>query len=782
MGFLAENMHLVSFNPKRLYSVPLLSLGILLLFWLGVLGLCIEAVSGDDLNSHLPGCVATSAERLQIEQVEELTKAQQFDEVIQTLEQLSEMSQGRVIEVDGLQAAGTLAVQRYIPIRQWASQRLHRLLEDNPALRAGYDADHRDVAANAIADAARSQDLSRLKQVVERYCQTSDGDRYGLILADAYIERGWGLAATQWLQRSLPDLRRSIADASGQENGSLPIALLHRRRNLENRSELARLWHENARRKLWQAEDIDNFIADVGIRLVDSVAICPEAGESESVKSWLTTVAANLNEEPQKRLTSRIQQVSLWKRDSEDSSNAWLDFGGGTHRSGQGHGRAVVGDWPTWNQVLERFSGSSDQNIASRPRVGELDDGLLSYHPIVHRNRIYVNELTRIVAYDLEKGTSWPPIEPPLPLFDSHITPAALLPLGYPMVGVARGTLALKDDCLYARMGTPVTGWSNGESSPDGGSMGYLVGLDLKRQGSLLKGFPLRLTQADFAGAEPEGCPLVIGDRIYVAVVKRDNVGIRRSVAAFDRFNGTLLWKSPVLASGMVEGSDRANLLSHQLLSAAGGRLFYNTNLGTIACLDLLNGQVEWLTRYRRPNRQKQAFPGADRFRFRDLNPCMIQCGVVYCAPQDCPEVFALDATTGDLIWATDDTTAADAIHILGVEGEHVVLSGDRLIWLDRLTGKYQQSFPAATTLRAVHALPSPRGLGRGAISGGEIYWPVVNEVLVFDAKVDTSTRVPRIHRRMRMDLRGSEGGNIVIVDGWMLMATPSRLLAYRSR
>jgi outer membrane protein assembly factor BamB len=330
-------------------------------------------------------------------------------------------------------------------------------------------------------------------------------------------------------------------------------------------------------------------------------------------------------------------------------------------------------------------------------------------------------------------------------------------------------------------MGAPVTGWANGEKAGDGGSIGYIVGIDLQRQGSLLKGFPLHLSQFDFGGSEPEGCPLVVGDKLFVTVAKRDNVGLRRSVAAFDRFGGQLIWKSPALAIGTVEGSDRANLLSHQLLTMEGGRLFYNTNLGSVACLDPLTGQIEWLVRYRRHDKEKQAYPRSDRFRYRDLNPCVVHGGLVYCSPQDCPEVFALDALTGDLVWSTDDSAAGDAIHILGVTEDHLIVSGDRLIWLDRRSGRVDARFPAAGNSGTLNSLPSPRGLGRGMISAGEIYWPTANEIIVFATALKNrkSVDAPPMQRRIRLDTRGSEGGNLVAADGWLLVATPSRLMAF---
>jgi outer membrane protein assembly factor BamB len=312
--------------------------------------------------------------------------------------------------------------------------------------------------------------------------------------------------------------------------------------------------------------------------------------------------------------------------------------------------------------------------------------------------------------------------------------------------------------------------------------------LDLKRQGSLLPGFPLRLNPPEFSNAEFDGPPLVWGDLLIVALAQRDNVGLSRSVAAFDRFSGKLQWHTEPLAQGIVEGTDRANLIAHQLLTAAGGRLYYNTNLGSIVCLDPLTGQVEWLTRYTRLMARDRTVTGPDRFRYRDLTPCLVHRGLVVCAPQDCPEIFTLDATSGDLVWATDDEQVADAIHLLGVHEDSLLVSGDRLVWLDRLSGRTLSRFPASNTPGTVNALPSPRGLGRGAIADGQVYFPTGGEIFIFPARPrnegqENAARVvdPPILRRVRLNARGKEGGNLVITGDWLLLCTPNRMFAFQS-
>ena len=169
----------------------------------------------------------------------------------------------------------------------------------------------------------------------------------------------------------------------------------------------------------------------------------------------------------------------------------------------------------------------------------------------------------------------------------------------------------------------------------------------------------------------------------------------------------------------------------------------------------------------------------------------MLDRGLIYCAPQDCPEIFALDATTGDLVWSTDAVQVPDAIHLLGVYGQNLIVSGDRIAWLDRLSGKVQARFPGSATAGTLNALPAPRGMGRGAISGEKVLWPVSGEVLVFDANLQPSqpppqkpkalgTSLPALRDRIHFGARGSEGGNIVVADRCLLYVSPSRIMAFR--
>ncbi len=760
--------------------------------------LCLDqAALAKEFDSNEPPLLATSSQLLLMEQVEELIATGEQAEAILNLEKLFDQAGGSIVRQGGVQQAATLQTQRYVPLRRWTQQRLGELLLAQPAIKSLYQAKLSDNARAKLVELRASKDVIEAQKAGLRFSASQLGPEFCLLLSDLYLEKGWSVAAVQAAQDASADLRVTLsaenlrpvdAPSNGSGFDTLPWTLAWR--NVDSslpRDELVRSFQSLLDGDTISGTSRRALLFEATQRIILAAAISPELLDQPAALQWAGMVAESLDEQSGLQLNQLIDKARSWPA-LENDVGEWPTFAGDSARQRIGRLTPKSIRSYDWAQSdIERFYAFNDRTTASKPRVAETETGTLPYFPVVSGGRVYVNSLTSILAYDLSSGKPWPDIQPALPLFDSQISPAAYIPRGYSSVGTPRATLSVVEHCLYARMGSPITGWAGDNGAADGNSRSFLVGLDLERQGSLLNGFPLRLLAPEFLNAEFDGAPLVWGNMLMAPIVERDNVGLRRSVAAFDRFSGELRWRSQALAQGIVEGTDRANLISHQLLAAAGGRLFYNTNLGTIVCLDPLNGRVEWLTRYTRYMTRDQTYPKPDRFRYRDLTPCMVHRGLVYCAPQDCPEIFALDATTGDLVWSTDDEQVADAIHVLGVYDDSLVVSGDRLIWLDRLSGRVLSRFPGSTTPGVVNALPSPRGLGRGAITGGKVFWPTSDEMFVFPASVEpvgdvaAPITVPAIQSRIRIDARGKEGGNIIVAGDWLLFCTPNRLMAFHA-
>jgi outer membrane protein assembly factor BamB len=152
---------------------------------------------------------------------------------------------------------------------------------------------------------------------------------------------------------------------------------------------------------------------------------------------------------------------------------------------------------------------------------------------------------------------------------------------------------------------------------------------------------------------------------------------------------------------------------------------------------------------------------------------------LLFNAPQDCDKVFALDATTGHPLWVTD--RAVDAVHLLGVGSDRLIASGDCLYWLDIYTGESRGRYPNPTKPVPGHARPTPRGYGRGALVGSQIYWPTREAIYVFQQNTVRGPRFwePLLDRAIPLGPRGVTGGNLVISDGVLLLATADHLYAF---
>lgn len=739
--------------------------------------------AGDFLGPDLPS-LATPAQRLMMEQIDELARSGQASEAVANLEKLFDQADNRVVIVGEVQRSGTLSVRRAIPLRSWAKLRLLDVLAGNEEANRAYQARLGAAARAAFEELRSSKDLLQLSASSERYFATEYGPRLCTLQADLFLEQGWALAAVQAAQNACLDLRLPL-DVKGQERGKdLAAAALGdtiawwdvwRLAGPADRQYLE-LLRELVDRPSLHGDDRPRRMSEALQRVLMAAALSPSEVDRELIIRWAKSVVSVLDEETSSRLSEVIERTKDWQAAASLPVYA-TTFGGSPQRNHGKQNPFTPRDWPAWSHALPRYTATTDSNPASQPRVGETIQGTLPYHPVFYDGLVFVNTLSELRAYETSSGEPWPNGDA-TPLYDTDIAHAALIPLNYPLVGSARGTLTIDEDQLFARIGNPVSGWTNVKPRSEIGSVSHLIGLDLRREGAMLPGFPIKLLPPEFEQAEFEGSPVVVGDLIIAAVTHRDDVGLIRRVAAFDRRDGSLRWKSKPLASGTVEGMDRANLISHQLLSYAGGRIFYDTGLGAIACLDVLTGQTVWISEYSRVEKRQQKYPTTDRFRYRDMSPCVVWRGLVYCLPQDAAEMFALDACTGDLIWSTDAGQTEDLVSLLGVTDEHVVVGGDHLAWFDRQGGKLVARFPDSSTPGPVNALPNPRGLGRGAIAGNRIYWPVYGRLLIFEAQPkNVGQALPS--NVVELESFGSEGGNLYFYDDRLFLLTPSRIVAF---
>ncbi len=136
-----------------------------------------------------------------------------------------------------------------------------------------------------------------------------------------------------------------------------------------------------------------------------------------------------------------------------------------------------------------------------------------------------------------------------------------------------------------------------------------------------------------------------------------------------------------------------------------------------------------------------------------------------------------MDAASGQLLWSTNlPPGALDATQLLGIAADRLIAGGRRLWWFDlnsgRLSAVVQENpFPREPTATLT-------GFGRGVLAGSQIFWPVrdpEDRILVFETSTGAIIRQP-----IELSAIGVSAGNLVAGRGYLLVASPQELVAFR--
>ena len=398
--------------------------------------------------------------------------------------------------------------------------------------------------------------------------------------------------------------------------------------------------------------------------------------------------------------------------------------------------------------------------------LAERANHLLPYFPVIARGTVYLGDANQVLAFSLTSGEKLWEVTSQIddPLYVPEIST-----LKY-RIGTPRFTLTYHRHLLIARMGWPVTGTPAARSEPPR-YQGYLAVYDTRREGTLVAG-PIKPPGRDWAF---EGTPVTCGDFLYVAL-RRSGVQAEAFIACYDlRFpKATMRWKQKLLAAE-VPAYDQIQTISHHLLTLTENRLYYNSHLGMVTALDLADGRILWATAYPKATELKSDLRPKTVYRQRNFSPALVSGGMVFAAPGDSRLLFALDQSTGRLLWKSSHQEGV--LHLLGVRGDCLISSGDQLWWNNRFTGKLSSI-----------AVPNPfpnshqgrqSGFGRGVLTESHVYFPTRHKIFVFDAITGFIPHPKNINQqRQPIDLtrRQVTGGNLTLVDGKLLISSGTDL------
>jgi outer membrane protein assembly factor BamB len=614
--------------------------------------------------------------------------------------------------------------------------------------------------------------LESLEQFVDRFAFSSSGEKALLLLGDYYYQRGHYYSAKAAWQRVLA-------------KPGLPA-------------------HENNR-------EIQPVNPDSPLRISDNPDLYfgnwrfpnPKTGQAQiHARLLLVSMLSNHDDNFQDRLDSFEKNWPDAKFQANGKSTSWRDWLASEYQNHRSTLIAKLSDqgdelslldiqmqriWklPTdsiWPVFPDRYS----QICLPAGRSGNLEYRIF---PEVNDGQIIWQNGALVRSLHLENGTATIPVSNARIANESTTGTLWRLPReadfhynhlseSDSVTGIAQFSVTINDKNVFARMGNPlIASQAKGTRNKSA-----IVGLDLRRQGRLLPGFPLEPPSEEF---EFIGAPLIDDTGLYVALQKRAGTQVEMHVAFYDSrivaAAGPPVPKwSTFIASAATHGQSLAGSMSRNVLQMAEGSIIFGGTLGTVASLKKSDGRIQWLVSYPRQELESRDPEFQMLNYFRATKPCVFA-DRIFVLPEDHSDVFCIELMTGRVLW---HQPLPDVVYMLGAHENHLLVSGDRLYWLDRDTGQIDSSYPGYTGPVAIgEARCNPRGIGKGAICGDLVAFPVAGEIILFDVSLVTEPggmNSPRIRRRIKVDNGNENISSLYFESGILVLIKNGQIEAYR--
>lgn len=704
-----------------------------------------------------------NASQTNLARAEALLESRQWSEAIDNVRAVMETTDQRLVEASLEPHVMAMGFERFVPVREHGHRWLAALARRAPEALDIYRDQVDPLAEQLFRTGVDQRDERKLRRVVDELFLSRSGDDALYWLGEFSRQRGDYLRARGYWERISPSFRFRFETPQGGD--AYPLWMYASIEGVDAAIVASRKDYDAARNAWLAYPDTDRNLEQVraALTIVSILEGHPKRAELErQIFERLAPDAIGTLAGRSDKLFQLVEQLSAgsqqWPPLPQDGQVR--TFAGSPSRNDHHHRKIEWLGRLSWSHRFPRLSTIKPGEHAPRVRVAEGAGELLSLHPLVVGQRIIL--ATGPVREDIEVlEASSGRVE-----LERRPRPAAELVPQYPgSRGVPRLTLTSHAGSLFA-------------TTSDWGAATQMIAIDLQRDHKL--SLAVELSEPDWPGRWVfEGPPLADHDTLYVALRRTDQVRPAMYVAGFSRSDGRLQWRTSVCeaeADLPVSGGYLSNLLTMR-----DGILYYNTNMGAVASLETSDGSLRWVVTYPRQLSTDGSADRNDLHFYRDLTPPLVSRDLVVIAARDCQRIFALDAATGALIWLTPPELAADAIHLLGVSNERLILSGECLYWFDiesgQLVGRYPSYFHAAPG----YARPQPRGFGRGLLVGDEVYWPTRDAIFVFDqqtVKTDRGWR-PKLVRRIDLKPLKATGGNLALADNLLLVAGADRLYAF---
>ena len=463
--------------------------------------------------------LADGAALAQLERAKSFLADQKWDEAVETLRQVMENSEGKLLGV---------TENRFVGLRDYCQMQLASLPPDALKLYRG----RIDPAARKwYEEGMANHDPRFLRKIVDQCFASSWGDDALLALGDMALESGDYATARWYWERIVPHPPPAGQAAAwpGYPDTDLSLASVRARLVLASilegstakaSEELQQFTRLHAEARGWLGGREVNYVEALGAMLSESAS-----GATASLSSSEASTVGQDN-----------RGTRLWPRQPQIFD--WPTFAGSPARNTISPRKFDAGP-VAWRLPLPQVAAPFSDRVASGATAGlsssveSMADraATLSYHPAIVGDLVLINTAREILAVRLGTGKpAWGRVDAAIFREQLDQSAADLIPPSNTL-GTPRFTSTVFGGKLFAYMGSGITSLPQGQTSAI--RPGYLVCLDLAAEGRLLWKI------APEEGWAFDGSPVADNTGVYVAM-RRIDIRPRAYVACFDAQSGRL--------------------------------------------------------------------------------------------------------------------------------------------------------------------------------------------------------------------------------------------------
>ena len=571
--------------------------------------------------------------------------------------------------------------RRYEPAAGAAGRILSGLPEEAVAL---YVKRFGKTAEDLLAAVPEPESVDALRRIAGAYFHTPAGGRAAARLAALAFDRGDYLEAASLWSRLFAEQRRPVADRAtilakacvayhmaGHATGATAL-----RATAEKNHSSATITVGG--RSVAMIPFLDRTLKSHPA--LASVSFTP-------IESWTSMAGSPAGVAVMQE--ADVSPFAVWNR-PEPAEGLVADlFGSGEDVSGfRSGGRARA--------VLPSAPGVKERALDLPPLI----------HPVMAEGAVFCRREDAVVAVDAASGTELWRVDG-VPMYEGEEQSGYGLrrPLSVLSGDMGRYALTLADGVLFSvcKFGR-IDPLSYRSGQGGGGRSGSsLVALSADRNGAKLLWEVGNGTGADDSvrNAKYLTAPTWHAGSLFVLVRRAS----RYHAMCLKASDGTVVWDTPV---GWVplHGNTMPWRQAYVLevltergspVAVSGASVYLTTNTGLVLALGARTGELLWAYQYpsyvggikSRPtlvNTQGQLIRFALRGRpSMPVNPVIVSRGRVICLPCDSPEIFALDAHTGELLWRRERAGMSD---LTAIGDSRLLLSGPDLLVLNAADGR----------------------------------------------------------------------------------------------